>query len=206
MIKNMLQAVKCTDKNIEKYLTHLESHMPKLVVDSNQKARIYAAFLSQICVESGCLSVVEENLNYSSEGLMKIWPSRFNKDNVQQYARNPKSIANTVYNGRMGNAFNSNDGWLYRGRGLIQITGKFNYTKLSMDEDIDCLVNPDILLQPEYAVQSAIWFFKTNNIPSKIVLTKDTDAMVKTVTKIVNGGLIHFDKRLDFFNKMIGVV
>jgi putative chitinase len=138
-------------------------------------------FFGQIHHESN-LKPVSENLNYSESGLLTIFPKYFTKETAKLYARKPQQIANIVYANRMGNT-GSNDGWNYRGRGFIQITGKTNYTKLSSDTGIDYISNPDLLLQESDAMLSALWFWKSIN--GNKWADKDD---VKTITKLINGG------------------
>jgi len=143
-----------------------------------------AHFLGQIEHESN-FKPISENLNYSSEGLLKTFPKYFTSLMAIQYKRQPERIANRVYANRMGNGNEqSGEGWKYRGRGFIQITGKENYFRLSNDTDIDCLKNPDLLLQEENAMVSAVWFWKSKGL-NKFA---DADDII-SITKRINGGL-----------------
>lgn len=115
------------------------------------------------------MTVLEENLNYSVEGLVRIFTKYFKDVDPYQYARNPEKIANRVYANRMGNANEElGDGWKYRGRGCIQLTGRDNYYNCSLDLFGDATVlidNPDMVAKdPEIAIKSAIWFWKKNNL------------------------------------------
>jgi putative chitinase len=132
-----------------------------------------AAFIANIGVESDGLTALVENLNYSAEGLARTWPNRYAVDpgakapvpnaKALAIARNPTKIANATYADRMGNGpESSGDGWKYRGRGLMQITGKSNYAALSRSIGIDLVANPDRLCEPEVAAISAAWFFAAN--------------------------------------------
>lgn len=143
-----------------------------------------AAFLSQTAHESGDFNVLEENLNYSADALVRLWPKRFDPVSASKVARKPSEIANIVYANRLGNGDTaSSDGYRYRGRGLIQITGRTNYTLFSEFSGIDTVTNPDIVAsQKEVAVASAIWFWNTN-IRNKVDITS-----VINVTKRINGG------------------
>ena len=133
-------------------------------------------FLAQCAHESGGFCILRENLNYSANGLLSVFPKYFNKDNVHEYARNPQKIANRVYANRMGNSDeNSGDGWKYRGRGLIQITGRTNYTRFGHAND------PEYLETTKGAVESAIWFWNTRRLFSLDDIT--------LITKAVNGGV-----------------
>ncbi len=124
-----------------------------------------AAFLAQVGHESGQLRRLVENLNYSAEALVRTWPSRFTAQNAGAYARQPEKIANRVYGGRMGNGQEtSGDGWLYRGRGLIQLTGRDNYRSAGQALGLPLLENPEMLEQPEHAAQSAAWWWATHGL------------------------------------------
>jgi putative chitinase len=152
-----------------------------------------AAFIGQCAHESMNFTKLEENLNYSAEALMKTWPSRFPTMEVaQQYARNPEKIANKVYGGRMGNGTEeTGDGWLYHGRGLIQLTGKDNYTLAGDALNMDFLQSPDYVLVPKYAALTAGWYW------NKRQLNKEADAKDYTgMTKKINGGTIGLDDRI----------
>lgn len=150
-------------------------------------------FLGQILHESGMLEHLEENLNYSAEALMRTWPSRFNKETAISHARDPVRIANKVYGGRLGNT-EAGDGWKYRGRGLLQVTGKDNYKAVGDALGVDLVNNPDLLAQPEWALKSAIaWWNK--NIPDAII--GDT----LRVSKRVNGGTIGLEHRIALTEK-----
>jgi putative chitinase len=152
-----------------------------------------AAFIGQCAHESMNFTRLEENLNYSAEALMKTWPSRFPTMEVaQQYARNPEKIANKVYGGRMGNGTEeTGDGWLYHGRGLIQLTGKDNYTLAGDALNMDFIHSPDYVLVPKYAALTAGWYW------NKRQLNKEADAKDFTgMTKKINGGTIGLDDRI----------
>jgi putative chitinase len=150
-------------------------------------------FLGQILHESGLLEHVEENLNYSAGALMRTWPNRFNSDTAQEYARDSVRIANKVYNGRLGNT-EAGDGWKYRGRGLIQCTGKDNYQAVGDVLGVDLVTDPDMLAQPEWALKSAIAWWE-QKVPDAIM--GDT----VRVSKRVNGGTIGLDHRIALTDK-----
>lgn len=157
-----------------------------------------AHFFGQCAHESGGFKVFSENLNYSADGLNKIFPKYFIKAgrNAAQYARKPEKIANVVYAGRMGNGpESSGDGWRYRGRGPIQLTGKDNYTAFAKDIGRpDVLTNPDLVVG-ELAFESALWFFRKNGLLA-IADKGVTDAVITQITKRVNGGTHGLDDRL----------
>lgn len=156
-----------------------------------------AHFFGQCAHESGGFKVFSENLNYSADGLSKIFKKYFpTVAAATPYARKPEKIANKVYGNRMGNGpESSGDGWKYRGRGPIQLTGKDNYTAFSKDIGRpDVLTNPDIVCG-ELAFESALWFFRKNGLLA-IADKGVTDAVITQITKRVNGGTHGLDDRL----------
>ena len=157
-------------------------------------------FLAQCAHESGNFKLVSENLNYSADGLLKIFPKYFkDKATADAYARKPEKIANRVYASRMGNGDEaSGDGYKFRGRGFIQLTGKSNYQAFSDFIKEDCVANPD-LVATKYPLTSAAFFFDKNKLWD--ICDKGATADVVTlVTKRVNGGTHGLDDRLSKFN------
>jgi putative chitinase len=151
-----------------------------------------AAFVAQCAHESANFKFLKENLNYKAESLMRVWPSRFpSMDVARQYAMQPEKIANKVYGGRMGNGTEeTGDGWRYAGKGLIQLTGKDNYTRFAESIDTPVEEIPEYLQTFEGAVQSACWFWEVNN------LNQWADAGdILTLTKRINGGVIGLEDR-----------
>jgi len=149
-----------------------------------------ACFIGQCQHESGNFKTLHENLNYSAEGLMKTWPSRFpTKEIADQYARNPEKIAGKVYNGRLGNT-SEEEAAKYLGRGLIQLTGKENYANCGSGIGVDLLGHPDWLLDPKYAALSAGWFWNKKGL-NDLADTGDYE----TMTKRINGGTLGLDDR-----------
>ena len=155
-----------------------------------------AAFLSQLGVESGCLQAMTENLSYSAQRLREVWPTRFpSLASTSGYARNPQALANKVYSGRMGNGNEaSGDGWKYRGRGMIQLTGKANYEKCGHGIGFDLVGNPDLLTAPRLAAMSAAWFWSTNGL-NRLADEGDQAAICKRV----NGGHHGLASRIAMF-------
>jgi putative chitinase len=167
-----------------------------------------AGFLSQCAHESGGFERLQENLNYSADGMAGIWPKRFavlgpdgkpvkkdGKNQPNKFAlalhRKPEMIANVVYSNRMGNGpTESGEGWKYRGRGLKQLTGKDNHRACSAGLGVDLVSNPDLLLEPVYAARSAAWFWSTN----KCNAFADAED-IEGLTRKINGGLIGIDDR-----------
>jgi putative chitinase len=159
-----------------------------------------AHFLAQCAHESGNWTAVSENLGYSAAQLPKMWSSYFNASNAAQYAYKPEMIANRAYGGRMGNGpESSGDGWKFRGRGYIQLTGKQNYTLFDKFVDDDILSFPELVAQ-KYPLMSAAFFFNVNNLWT--ICDKGAgDDVVTSVTKRVNGGTHGLEDRLSKFKK-----
>jgi putative chitinase len=149
-----------------------------------------ACFIGQCMHESGGFKHLKENLNYSAKALMNTWPSRFpDMDTAEKFERQPEKIANKVYSGRMGNS-EDGDGAKYIGRGLIQLTGKDNYTAFGEAIGEDLVANPQLVEEPRYAALSAGWFW------NKRGLNALADAMdIETLTKRINGGSIGINDR-----------
>jgi putative chitinase len=160
-----------------------------------------AHFLSQCAVESATFTKLEEDLRYSGERLYEVFKSHFkNQSEANGFAKQPQRIANRVYCDRNGNGSEiSGDGWLYRGRGLINTTGKSNYNSLMKAIGVDFVTHPE-LVATDYCVEAAAYFFKSNEILP--VCDRGADiSTVKKVTKIVNGGYEGLDARLSIFIK-----
>jgi putative chitinase len=199
--EQLVNAKLCDAATADKWIEPLNAAMDKFGINTPV---IQAHFLSQISHESGKFRATSENLNYSAEGLVKIFGKYFTPALAAEYARKPEMIASRVYGGRMGNGDEaSKEGWKYRGRGLIQLTGKDNYTSFSKYmEDPSILENPDMVSEPEYAALSAAWFFKT-----RVYATAEAGT-VKDVTKKINGGTIGLEDREKEFSaiaKELGV-
>lgn len=160
-------------------------------------------FLAQIAHESSQLNTLEENLNYSANALLKIWPSRFSADIVSVYARKPEKIANRAYAWKGGNGSEeSGDGWKYRGRGVMQCTLKYNYTQASKDWDIDLLTNPDLLSQPDLAIRSGCWYWWKNGL-NKLA---DAGTTVSQITSKINPAKLGLAERETFYLKAISIL
>lgn len=142
-----------------------------------------AHFLSQVLHESRGFTALIENLNYSAERLMAVWPSRFQTlESTEPYAHHPEALAKRVYAMRLGND-GGDDGWNYRGRGMLQITGRNNYKRVSKKLEIDLIANPGLLILPEYNLPAAACMWQM----LKANPAADRDDVVE-VTKIINGG------------------
>jgi len=159
-----------------------------------------AHFLAQCSHESGNFKFLNENLNYSKDGLMKLFGSYFPGNLAESYAFQPEKIASRVYGSRMGNGDeNSKEGWKFRGRGFLQTTGKENYKRLGDFLGVDLLSNPD-LVATTYPLASAGYFFNSNNL--WIICDEgSTDDIVTKVTRRVNGGTNGLAHRLQEFKK-----
>lgn len=163
-----------------------------------------AAFLAQVLVESSELRKLEESLNYSPERLRQVWPQRFSTAEIaMRFSHNPTALANHVYANRMGNGDEaSGDGWRFRGRGLIQLTGRANYAEFSKAMHIDVLGNPDLLLEPAGAALSAGWFWQSkglNELADKTGGAQGDDNFVQ-LTKKVNGGTAGLEERKAYWH------
>jgi putative chitinase len=191
----LMAATGSNRENAEKFLPFIQGACKAYDITTPKRV---AGFLSQIGHESGGLAMLEENLNYKAETLMRVWPKRFpTLEFAQQFARNPQKIANSVYANRMGNGDEaSGEGWKYRGRGLKQLTGKDNYRAFSKAIGTDFVADPDLLLQPVNAALSAGWFWSANNLNA---LADNGD--VPGMTKRINGGTIGLEQRQALYAK-----
>ena len=181
-----------------KWLAPLEETFAKYDISTLKRQ---ACFMGQCAHESGNFKTLQENLNYSAEGLMKTWPSRFPaKEIADQYAKQPAKIAGKVYNGRLGNT-SEEEAAKYLGRGLIQLTGRENYANCGLGLGVDLLGNPDWLLNPKYAALSAGWFWNKKGLNA---LADSSD--IETMTKRINGGLIGLDDRKAKIAKALSVL
>jgi putative chitinase len=191
-------------------LSKLKGHIPDSVIaqlpdtiakfELNTPLRL-AHFLAQAGHESGGFKAVTENLNYGAKGLLGIFKKYFpTQEKANLYERKPEKIANLVYGGRMGNGpETSGEGFKYRGRGYIQLTGKDNYKAFDLVVTENITENPD-LVATKYPLLSAAWFFHKNGL-HKIADKGATDAVVTEVTKRVNGGTIGLADRLKHFKE-----
>ena len=164
--------------------------------------RQQAAFLGQCGHECGNFKVFEENLNYRAETLMKLWPNRFpTLEFAKQYERQPKKIANSVYASRMGNRDEaSGDGYRFRGRGAIQLTGHSGYYHAGQACGVDFVMDPDLVATPKYALMTAGWFWSTHGCneaaESGLPLNQEGRPTWGNLTKKINGGTIGLEDRV----------
>jgi len=191
-------------------LDKLKGHIPDAVIqmipDTAAKFQIntplrLAHFLAQCGHESGGFRVTQENLNYSAKGLMGIFKKYFPTEAIANaYQRNPQKIANKVYANRMSNGDEaSGDGFKFRGRGYIQLTGRDNYTQFGKAIGEDVVGNPDSV-SGKHALLSAAWFWSKNGL-NKLADGGETDATVTSITKRVNGGTIGLADRIKHFKE-----
>lgn len=164
----------------------------------------WANFLGQCIHESSHFNLLEENLNYSAEVLVKVWPSRFDtKTKIKNCTRNPEALANYVYGGRMGNNMNG-DGWKYRGRGPIGLTGKDNYLAASDYLGFNLVDDPDLVSSDlQIGLMVAIWFFETKSYKGVPLLELCDVNDFKSITKCINGGLNGYADRLNFTSLLL---
>ena len=184
-------------KDPQGWVDAMNEVFPKYEINTPKRI---AAFIAQCGHESGGWRTFSENLNYSAKALDAIFGKYFVRAgrDANDYARQPEKIANVVYANRMDNGdTDSGDGWKYRGRGPIQLTGKANYAAFSADMDVDALDNPDQVSEDkEVALMSAIWFWNKNG------LNKYADeGDIKTMTKRINGGYIGLEDRIHHYKE-----
>lgn len=216
--QEILQILPSSSKVSRAFLSFINSSMSLCSVIGVKRA---AAFISQVGHESGQLTRLVENLNYSADGLANTWPNRYaesdgkggyvkvmvngrqrNKPNPLGLSleRKPEQIANNVYAGRMGNTA-PGDGWKYRGRGLIQLTGKTNYRLCGEALGLDLLGRPELLEEPEHACMAAGWFWKSNGLNE---LADKGD--IEGITRRINGGINGMADRKALYERALKVL
>jgi putative chitinase len=183
---------------LEQWTDALNKILPDYEIDTPQRV---AAFIAQSAHESGNFTALHENLNYRAESLCKVWPKYFNAGNANDYAHNPEKIANRAYGGRMGNGDEaSGDGFRYCGRGLIQLTGKANYQAFAESIETPVEQIPELLQTFEGAIQSACWFWESNNL-NQYADSGD----ILTMTKRINGGTLGLEDRTNHYNHALQI-
>ena len=197
--KDQLQQIIPQNQHVDHWFEALEKILPDYEIDTPQRV---ASFLAQCAHESGGFNFIQENLNYKAESLCRVWPKYFpNMEVANQYAHKPEMIANRAYGGRMGNGPEaSGDGWRYCGRGIIQLTGKSNYSKFaeSIDTPLDELT--EFMQTFEGCVQSAAWFWEANNLNQYA-----DNGDILTMTKRINGGTLGLDDRTKHYHHALQV-
>lgn len=192
---------RASQENIEKYLDPLNKKVPQFEINTPLRK---AHFIAQVAHESGSFRYSMENLNYSAKALRDVFGKYFPSEELaNEYARKPEKIANRVYGNRMGNGDEqSGDGWKFRGRGLIQLTGRDNYRRcgeaigLNLEEDPDQVSD-----NPEVSVMAVGWYWQSNNLNHYA----DQDD-IKKVTKIINGGYHGLEDRMAFLKRAKAVL
>lgn len=184
----------------EYWLPAVQSACEEFEIDTPRRI---AAFVAQCAHESAGFRLVLENLNYNAEALVRVWPRLFpNLQMAMAYHRKPEKIANRAYGNRMGNGpEHTGDGWRYRGRGLKQLTGRYNYTKCSQGLGVDFVSSPDLLLQPAHAARSAGWFWSSNQCAA----LADAGEFI-LLTKRINGGLMGLSDRQARYAKVLAAI
>jgi putative chitinase len=176
---------------LNKAMEHFEINNPNRI----------AMFLAQVGHESAGLTATKENLNYKAASLLKVFPKYFRDKNPEEYAHNPEKIANLVYSNRMGNGDeDSGDGYKYRGRGLIQLTGHDNYKHFSDSMGIDVDEAVTYLESPEGAAMSAAWFWNSRHLNA----VADAGDILKA-TKLINGGTIGLEERKELYEEALEI-
>jgi len=181
---------------VQLYSGALAKTMTEFNITTKQRQ---AMFLAQLLHESAMLTTLSENLNYSAKGLTITFKKYFTAAKAAQYARQPQRIANLVYANRMGNGTEaSGDGWRYRGRGFIQLTGKNNYVNCGKGLGVDLIKNPDYLLTPEGAARSAGWFWQSRNLN----VTADNND-IRENTSLINVLFNGLDHRTNLYQSLL---
>jgi len=184
------------EARISRYLNAINSELPKNDISTPLRA---AHFIAQVAHESGGFRYNKENLNYSAQALRSVFGKYFKtNEDAKNFARQPEKIANRVYANRIGNGDEqSGEGWKYRGRGLIQLTGKENYSKCGADLNLDLLNNPDLVSDdPDISLAAACWYWNSRNLNKYA----DQDDVVE-VTRRINGGTKGLDDRKAYLGR-----
>jgi putative chitinase len=186
----------------DEWMAALNAAMDRFEINTPARA---AAFLAQVAHESGEMQRLVENLSYTAPRLCAVWPTRFpTVEAAQPYARNPESLANLVYAKRLGNGDTaSGDGWRFRGRGLIQLTGRGNYRACGTAIALAIEAQPELLEQPDAAALAAAQFWQAHSLNQ---LADDEnedndDADFVTITKKINGGTAGLKARQDYWSR-----
>jgi putative chitinase len=188
----------------------LSDAMQAYDIDSTPRV---AAFLAQVLHESGGLTTLAENLRYSAERLVQVWPTHFylpptvspSRQDATRYALRPEALANLIYADRLGNGpALSGDGWRFRGRGLIQLTGRTNYARAGHALGVNLVEDPDLLLLPNYAAHSAAWYWST--IDGNALADQGTEAAFERLTTAIDGALIGIRERMELWTRAKSVL
>lgn len=193
ILVKMLHAVGCHDENIIKSIVSIA---PRLYNRGLTNKNRWACFLGQCAHESASFLIMEENLNYSEKRLAEVWPNRFKSKSLRkQCAHNPERLGNIVYGGRMGNSMS--EGYTYRGRGPIALTGKDNYMKAGEWLGLDILTDPGLVAADiRVGLMTSMWFFATKTYKGTPLLELCDALDHKSITKCINGGLNGYGHRV----------
>lgn len=202
-----LKQIMPTSSNTAVWIKALNEAMERFEINTHHRG---AAFLAQIAHESGELGRLVENLNYSAKRLMQVWPSRFSTlAKAQHYERNPEKLANYVYADRLGNGDEaSGDGWKFRGRGLIQVTGRGNYQKAAKALGLALEQQPELLEQPGPAALSAAQFWQSHDL-NEFADDRNNEndaADFVTISIRINGGRAGLNERKRYWQKAKSVL
>lgn len=195
-----LERILVGNSNVDEWYRALTENIYFFEIDTEKRI---AAFLAQTSHESMNYTRVIENLNYRWTSLRSVFPKYFPNDSLaKKYAHDQRAIANRVYANRMGNGpESSGDGWRYRGRGLIQLTGKYNYKKFGDSLGISLSEVPDFLETFDGAVISACWYWENKNLN----YYADNDD-IKSITKLINGGYIGLEDRIRKYSNILEIL
>lgn len=183
----------------EKWISPLRVAIHEAELDSIER---FGAFIAQVGWESGFFRELVENLNYSADRILFVFSKRVSQGEVAKFAMNPRALGERVYSNRMGNGpEGSGDGFNFRGRGLIQLTGRRGYELCGKALGVDLVSNPDLLAQPLYAARSAAWFWKDNRLN-----TFADKGDFRGLTLRINGGLNGYEQRLDLYRNALKVL
>ena len=195
----LVQSQTCTPLLAEKWCVALRYTCSNFYINTPERV---AGFLAQVGHESGGFRVTTEDLHYRAEALTRVWPQRFPPGVAESYAMQPEKIANRAYADRMGNGDEaSGNGWAYRGRGLIQLTGKDNYAAFSLEANNEALTKPDLVAEVELAALSAGWFWSRNGLNT---LADNKDIVGMTVK--INGGTNGLDDRQMRYSRLLSTL
>lgn len=186
--------------NLEKYIEPIINTCEEFTIDTPERL---AAFLAQTCYESNNFNSIVENLNYSANGLVKVFPKYFPTiEKAMVYERQPEKIANYVYANRMGNGSeHTGDGWRYKGRGLIQLTGKTNYMNCGNSLGVALIDMPNYLESPIGAARSAGWYWNLRNLNALADVRNFNE-----ITKKINGGYHGLSERTALYDNALNVL
>lgn len=184
------------------WLAALVRELPSSGIDTPNEI---ASFIAQIAHESSELTRLEENLNYSAERLMVVWPRHFPSYEIaKKYEHDSQRLANYVYDdtnrsekSKLGNIW-PGDGWEYHGRGPLQLTGRTNYTQCGDDIGVNLVTHPELVLTPPTGIQSALWYWRVRGLDAV-----DDDTDVRIDTRRVNGGENGLVNRQAYFNRCL---